>query len=610
MNIKKYFTENFNLKHCVIRFIMAWCFVCLMEAVWIAVTAKKKMSTLSYVGEVPMILHILTIAVLFAVLYILFEKIKNIRIEKMFLVLVTVLYALTAVIQTPDVWFCTGMVLLLTFTFSYAFEPEAHTDTDNADKTDCTAGELPGRRGLHIICIVSGVLFVLFTGGCTALRVLAYEAPNFDCGLFSQMFHYMKTTFTMNTTSERDHLLSHLCVHISPDFYLLLPFYALYSKAVTLQVMQAVVIALGIIPLLGICKNHGLTRVESALTVIAYCLYPVMSGGCFYDIHENLFLPLFILSFLYFLETENLKGSIISLILLLGVKEDAAVYVVCILVYMLFVKKKTGWKRHSIMLAASLLYFIFTTVLLSVIGDGVMTYRFDNMVYGDSGSMFGMIRTVLADPAYLVTQVLTQEKLEFIMQTMGALLFLPLMSKKWSRYILVAPYILFDLMSDYTYFHSIYFQYAFGSGTLLFYLAVVNLSELRRELRVRAVPMLAAACLLFFGATVYQRSSVIERYNSAYNQEVYANFNEALSLIPQKASVTATTFLCPALSDRDILYELYYTDKTTEYIALDLRTGSTDFNVEDYLNNDRYETIYYKAFQIAVFRDLQYNDEK
>lgn len=98
---------------------------------------------------------------------------------------------------------------------------------------------------------------------------------------------------------------------------------------------------------------------ESALTVIAYCLYPVMSGGCFYDIHENLFLPLFILLFLYFLEKENLKGSIISLILLLGVKEDAAVYAVCILVYMLFVKKKTGWKRHSIMLAASLLLFYF-----------------------------------------------------------------------------------------------------------------------------------------------------------------------------------------------------------------------------------------------------------
>ena len=136
----KNFRKNFNLKHCVIRFIMAWCFVCLIEAVWIAVTAKKKMSTLSYVGEVPVALHILTIAVLFAVLYILFEKIKNIRTEKMLLVLVTVLYAFTAVIQTPDVWFCTGMVLLLTFTFSYAFEPEACTDID----MDNTAGDSGG----------------------------------------------------------------------------------------------------------------------------------------------------------------------------------------------------------------------------------------------------------------------------------------------------------------------------------------------------------------------------------------------------------------------------------------------------------------------------------
>lgn len=88
----------------------------------------------------------------------------------MLLVLVTVLYAFTAVIQTPDVWFCTGMVLLLTFTFSYAFEPEACTDID-MDNTAGTAtqagtsqvntqkkGELSGRRGLHIICIVSGVL--------------------------------------------------------------------------------------------------------------------------------------------------------------------------------------------------------------------------------------------------------------------------------------------------------------------------------------------------------------------------------------------------------------------------------------------------------------------
>ena len=35
-----------------------------------------------------------------------------------------------------------------------------------------------------------------------------------------------------------------------------------------------------------------------------------------------------------------------------------------------------------------------------------------------------------------------------------------------------------------------------------------------------------------------------------------------------------------------------------------------DLQYNKWFHNDRYETIYYKAFQIAVFRDLQYNDEK
>lgn len=588
--------QHMDLKHCVIRIVMAWCFVCLIEAVWIGFTKGKYISTLSYVGDIALLPHILAIVAVFLVLYVLFERFQKRWIEKISLILVTFLYALFAVVQTPDIYFCAGLTALLVFTFSYAFE-----DVD-------TSKVSVNQAALRIVCIASGLFFVLFTGGCTALRVLAYEAPNYDCGLFSQMFHYMKTTFTMNTTSERDKLLSHLCVHISPDFYLLLPFYALFSSPVTLQVMQAAVIALGLFPLMGICKNHGLSRFESALFAIAYCFYPVMSGGCFYDIHENLFLPLFILSFLYFLEKERLKGSIISLIFLLGVKEDAAIYGVVIILYMLLVRRRVGLKRHLAMLISCCAYFVFTTVLLAHIGEGVMTYRFNNMVYGGSGSMFGMIRTVLANPAYIVTQVLTAEKLEFILQTLGALLFLPLFSKKWSGYILLCPYILFDLMSDYTYFHSIYFQYVFGSGTLLFYLAVVNAADMKMQIRSRAVPLLAAACVLFFGATVYQRAVIVERYTKEYNQEIYANFDEALSMIPENATVTATTFLCPALSDRDILYELHYTDKTTEYIALDLRTESTEYNAQDYLSNPRYETIYYQPFQIAVFRDLQYNN--
>jgi uncharacterized membrane protein len=325
-----------------------------------------------------------------------------------------------------------------------------------------------------------------------------------------------------------------------------------------------------------------------------------MSGGCFYDIHENLFLPLAVFSLLYFFEKEEFAGILISLVFLFGVKEDASIYGACIALYVLLLKRKSYWKQSMSVLLLCVIYFLFTTWYLSATGDGVMSYRFSNMMYGGD-SMLAIIQTVITDPLYILTQIFVPEKLEFIIQTVASLAFLPLLTKRWERLMLFVPFILFNLMSDYTYFHSIYFQYVFGSGTLLFYLAVVNGAELEDKLRKRAFPMFAVACVLMFNATVLQRADIVEKYFNEANQETYSVFNEALSLIPDNASVTATTFLCPALSDRDVLYELQYTDKETEYVAIDLRSDNS--GLEKYSKDAKYEMLYYAEGKIAVLRN-------
>lgn len=102
------------------------------------------------------------------------------------------------------------------------------------------------------------------------------------------------------------------------------------------------------------------------------------------------------------------------------------------------------------------------------------------------------------------------------------------------------------------------------------------------------------------------KTEYVTRYNDPENQKTYQIFAEALDTIPKDASVTATTFLCPALSDHDVLYELYYTKQSTEYIVLDLRTETTDYNVDTYLYQSRYQNVYYVQDKIAVFRDLDY----
>lgn len=81
----------------------------------------------------------------------------------------------------------------------------------------------------------------------------------------------MKTTGRMLNTSERDHLMSHMCVHISPMFYTILPFYMLVSSPVTLEVMQAVVIAIAVIPLCRLAEYKGMSRRAVLIICIIYC---------------------------------------------------------------------------------------------------------------------------------------------------------------------------------------------------------------------------------------------------------------------------------------------------------------------------------------------------
>ena len=108
--------------------------------------------------------------------------------------------------------------------------------------------------------------------------------------------------------------------------------------------------------------------------------------------------------------------------------------------------------------------------------------------------------------------------------------------------------------------------------------------------------MTAMAVVIFFMAFNVSRLDNAFNYVDENNKRVIDTMNEGLSTIPDDASVTATTFLCASLSKHKILYELYYTDKQTEYIALDLRYSDTYYNVSSYLNSSQYETVYYAEY--------------
>ena len=452
------------------------------------------------------------------------------------------------------------------------------------------------------ITVGLSITFFLFVSAWTVGRVYSFSTPTFDFGIFCQMFYNMRKSGLPMTTVERDGLLSHFAVHVSPVYYLLLPFYALVPTPVTLQVLQAAVITSAVIPLWKIGKHHGLTGPQRTLVCAMLLLYPAFSGGTGYDIHENCFLTPLLLWLFCGIDKKNRVVTWAAAILTLMVKEDAAVYVAVIALW-LIVKTVLRFKKQDtknlitgiVLFAVSLAWFLVVTGYLAKSGDGVMTYRYSNFLYDGSSSLFTVIKSVILSPMKAVYECADAEKLQFIALTLLPLLGLPLLTRRYERYILLIPYILVNLMPDYSYQHSIFFQYTFGSAAFLIYLTVVNLADIKMDWKRLTVLSAAAAVSLVCFCKVVVPKAISYPVRAVRYYDYYQNIRDTLSEIPEGASVTASTFYTTFLSQRERLYDVRYSSPQhlleTQYVVLHV---SADGDYKQYAQdgeNDGFENL-------------------
>ena len=425
-------------------------------------------------------------------------------------------------------------------------------------------GQISGRTSSRIILGV-GILVLAYLLTMTLSRFFSYSSPCYDFGIFAQMFHNMRESFAPLTTCERDGLLSHFAVHISPIFYLYLPFYALIPHPATLLVMQTLFLFSGAVPLVLLARRVRLSPALTCLVSALYFAYPAMLGGCFYDMHENkLLLPL-LLWLLYFLEAERWLLTYPAAILVLMVKEDAPIYVAFVALYWLCAKPR---KRHAIALfVLSVVYFIAAVWYLEEHGDGAMFGRYQNLI-GYNGTPLDLIKTALLNPALILRESLTEDKLGFLIYMLMPLGLIPLLTRKFSRLILILPMVLINLMPDYVYQHNIGYQYTYGVTAMLFCLLVLNLADLGDKVKHGFVLFGLCATVLLTAMRMPGQVLYLNRVIT------YADDNaciaETLALIPDDASVRTSTMFSPHLSRRSELYEIETRHKT-DYAVLDLR---------------------------------------
>lgn len=426
-----------------------------------------------------------------------------------------------------------------------------------------------GRTDLSAFCKLSfktaAVITAVIAAAVTAFicivsicRHLTYDTACFDMGIFAQMFHSMKTDFTVNTTCERDYLLSHFNIHPSFILYLLLPFYALFPSVKTLVIAQAILCISGVIPLMLIAKKRGFKGFFIVFISVVYIFNTGLISPSFFHFHENCFLPAILMWLLYAVDTRKTVLIYILSALACTVKEDAPLYIICIGLFLLADEK--GKKRfHGLIIAVAALicFAVMMSLLMSTgSGDMMMDQRFSNLTFGENTGFGGIVLNILRNPSYFFSLFFSKDSLVFFLQMMLPLLFAPFFTTRIHRYFLMLPFIIMNLVigSGYRYAAEMGYHYTFGTACLLIFMTILNCSDLKEESRRTVTAAIAAAALIT--AVPVLSSNLVHIENYSKNASHYQNIEACLASIPQDACVIADTNYLPHVAERKELYLL------------------------------------------------------
>jgi len=120
-----------------------------------------------------------------------------------------------------------------------------------------------------------------------------------------------------------------------------------------------------------------------------------------------------------------------------------------------------------------------------------MVSRFEPYLLEGENGILSVLKNLILHPTYVFSKLLIAKKLGYLFFVLAPLVFLPLVQRTWSSYLLSLPLIVINLLPDWPYQYDIGFQYSYGSQTLLFIMALLALEDLKEHKFIKEKTTLA-----------------------------------------------------------------------------------------------------------------------
>jgi uncharacterized membrane protein len=446
-----------------------------------------------------------------------------------------------------------------------------------------------GHRWPLVPLVAGTVLTALHLGRLALLRHQALHTRAFDLAIYDNiLFNTMHGDFLACSLVKGG---VHTSAHFDPVLALLVPFYAIAPRAETLLVVQLLWVLSSVVPAYLLARHRLGDRMGATIVALLVLLYPSVHGIVLSDFHSLALLAPVALWLVVFLDTGRVRLYWVALVLVLLVREDAALFAIGVGAYaVLCVPRARRLGLYTIVASALWLAVVKLAImpdagLLMESSEASYTYanRYRKLI-PEGGGARDAIATLVTNPAFVLTHVSTHEKLMSLIALLLPLGLLPLFAGR--RLLLCAYGLAFCFLATQAFIHYPLFHYATVLYPMLFAALPTAMLHAQSWLRSHGTaPALAKArvhawlvtCAVLSSLTMaswietppFQLHTPVPHALGDEERETHAWLRGVIAEIPADASVSATNRVGPHLSNRAAMHIVQQQIETEWIVAHD-----------------------------------------
>ena len=477
-------------------------------------------------------------------------------------------------------------LLMVLFAFGIVLEPLARLSMSSVPavferifaRIEARVPDRLARWTPPIVVGVAALGYVVFASVFTIVHHIRLGTACWDLGQFDNLFYNALHGHPFRVTSvsgEAD--WKSLRGHAEVGLYFLLPIYAIRPGSEILLVIQSALLGSATIAVY-LFGTRFVSKWAAMFIALAYVIYAPLHRSNFYEFHMQPVAAAFTLWMLYFFVAERNVLFWLSFVLALTAREDISIGLAVFGAFLMI----TGYRFRvgMIVTIVSVIYFVLLKGVIMPLAGGWWFADIYKLLQIPGKKGYGsIIETLVSNPVYVLTTLVTKEKLTLTLQILLPLAFLPL--RRAYLAMSVIPGFFFTLLTTaYNPTVTTLFQY---NGYWIAYIFPASAVALRviggesacptptpsspaqdglykRRAALVTMMFLSVVTSFHFGALLQRtnfKSGFVSKLQFSITADEWKRYRDMRALadmIPQDVKLAATEHVAPHVSARVSLY--------------------------------------------------------